>query len=249
MHFLEKLADIENKYEELTARLGDPKVLADAALYPKTAKAHSELREIVEKYRQWKEIHKGLSETKTLLEESTSDPAMGALAQEELESLEKRRADAELELKTLLLPKDPNDEKNVVLEIRAGTGGDEATLFAQEVFRMYSRYAETQGWKVDVLSTSLSGVGGLKEAFAVIEGHGVYSKLKYESGVHRAHPHIRRVRRGAPRGRRGGSGNRSQGHPHRYLLFFGPGRTVRKHHIFRCAHYPPADRYGCLLPG
>jgi peptide chain release factor 1 len=185
MHFLEKLADIENKYEELTARLGDPKVLADAALYPKTAKAHSELREIVEKYRQWKEIHKGLSETKTLLEESTSDPAMGALAQEELESLEKRRADAELELKTLLLPKDPNDEKNVVLEIRAGTGGDEATLFAQEVFRMYSRYAETQGWKVDVLSTSLSGVGGLKEAFAVIEGHGVYSKLKYESGVHR----------------------------------------------------------------
>jgi len=185
MHFLEKLAEIENKYEELTARLADPQVLADAVLYPKTAKAHSELREIVEKYRQWKEIEKGLAETKMLLEESTSDPAMKALAQEELESLEKRRADAELELRTLLLPKDPNDEKNVVLEIRAGTGGDEATLFAQEVFRMYSRYAETQGWKVDVLSTSLSGVGGLKEAIAVIEGHRVYSKLKYESGVHR----------------------------------------------------------------
>jgi peptide chain release factor 1 len=185
MHFLDKLADIENKYEELTTRLGDPKVLADAALYPRVAKAHSELREIVEKYRQWKEIDRGLAETKTLLEESTSDPAMKALAQEELESLEKRRADAELELRTLLLPKDPNDEKNVVLEIRAGTGGDEATLFAQEVFRMYSRYAEAQGWKVDVLSTSLSGVSGLKEAIAVIEGHNVYSKLKYESGVHR----------------------------------------------------------------
>jgi peptide chain release factor 1 len=185
MHFLEKLAEIENRYEELTARLGDPKVLADPALYPKTAKAHSELREIVEKYRQWKGIDKALAETKTLLEESTSDPAMKALAQEELESLERRRADAELELRTLLLPKDPNDEKNVVLEIRAGTGGDEATLFAQEIFRMYSRYAEAQGWKVDVLSTSLSGVGGLKEAIAVIEGHSVYSKLKYESGVHR----------------------------------------------------------------
>jgi len=185
MHFLEKLAEIENRYEELTARLGDPKVLADPALYPKTAKAHSDLREIVEKYRQWKGIDKALAETKTLLEESTSDPAMKALAQEELESLERRRADAELELRTLLLPKDPNDEKNVVLEIRAGTGGDEATLFAQEIFRMYSRYAEAQGWKVDVLSTSLSGVGGLKEAIAVIEGHSVYSKLKYESGVHR----------------------------------------------------------------
>jgi peptide chain release factor 1 len=185
MHFLEKLAEIENKYEELTARLGDPQVLADAALYPKTAKAHSELREIVEKYRLWKDIDRGLAETKTLLDESTSDPAMKALAQEELESLEKRRAGAELELRTLLLPKDPNDEKNVVLEIRAGTGGDEATLFAQEVFRMYRRYAETQDWKVDVLSTSLSGVGGLKEAIAVIEGDRVYSKLKYESGVHR----------------------------------------------------------------
>jgi len=185
MHFLEKLAEIENKYEELSARLGDPKVLADATLYPKTAKAHSELREIVEKYRQWRELDKGLAETKTLLEESSSDLAMKALAQEELESLEKRRADAELELRTLLLPKDPNDEKNVVLEIRAGTGGDEATLFAQEVFRMYSRYAETQGWKLDVLSTSLSGDGGLKEAIAVVEGHNVYSKLKYESGVHR----------------------------------------------------------------
>ena len=185
MHFLEKLAEIENKYEELTTQLGNPKVLADPALYPKTAKAHADLREIVEKYRQWKEIGKNLAETEVLLEESSSDPAMKTLAQEELEFLGKRRADAELELKKLLLPKDPNDEKNVVLEIRAGTGGDEATLFAQELFRVYSRYAETQGWKVEVLSSSLSAVGGLKEVIAVIEGHRVYSKLKYESGVHR----------------------------------------------------------------
>ncbi len=185
MHFLEKLAEIENKYEGLTTQLGDPKVLADPALYPKTAKAHADLREIVEKYRDWKEISKSLAETEVLLEESSSDPAMKTLAQEELESLCKRRADAELELKALLLPKDPNDEKNVVLEIRAGTGGDEATLFAQELFRVYSRYAETQGWKVEVLSSSLSAVGGLKEVIAVIEGHRVYSKLKYESGVHR----------------------------------------------------------------
>src|SRR6516225_11980412 len=185
MHFLEKLAEIENKYEELSARLGDPKVLADATLYPKTAKAHSELREIVEKYRQWRELDKGLAETKTLLEESSSDLAMKALAQEELESLEKRRADAELELRTLLLPKDPNDEKNVVLEIRAGTGGDEATLFAQEIFRMYSRFAETRRWKVEVTSVSESSVGGLKEVTAIISGNRVYSQMKYEGGVHR----------------------------------------------------------------
>ncbi len=185
MHFLEKIAEIEKKYEELNSQLGDPEVLADPALYQKTAKSHAELREIVEKYRQWKETSQSLHETRSLLEESASDPAMKALAQEELESLEKRREDTELELKTLLLPRDPNDEKNVVLEIRAGTGGDEASLFAQEIFRMYSRYAETQGWKVEVLSSSLSAVGGLKEAIAVVEGHRVYSKLKYESGVHR----------------------------------------------------------------
>ncbi|MGH9447947.1 MAG: peptide chain release factor 1, partial [Terriglobia bacterium] len=116
---------------------------------------------------------------------SGSDPAMKALAEEEVEELEKQAAAIEAELKVLLLPRDPNDEKNVVLEIRAGTGGDEATLFAQEIFRMYSRYAESQGWRVDVLSTSLSGAGGLKEVIAVVEGQNVYSKLKYEGGVHR----------------------------------------------------------------
>ncbi len=185
MHFLERLAEIEKKYEELTSQLSDPHVLTEPALYQKTAKAHAELREMAEKFRQWKDIQKSLNETNAILEESSSDSAMKALAHEELEHLKKRQEEIEGELKILLLPKDPNDEKNVVLEIRAGSGGDEATLFAQEVFRMYNRYAETQRWRVEVLSTSLSGIGGLKEVIALIEGQNVYSKLKYESGVHR----------------------------------------------------------------
>ncbi len=185
MHFVDKLAEIERKYEGLTTQLGDPGVLADQSLYQKTAKAHSELRDVVERYREWKGIRKGLEETRALLEDASTDLEMKALAHEELSDLDKRRADVEEELRILLLPKDPNDEKNVVLEIRAGTGGDEASLFAQEIFRMYNRYAESQGWRVEVLSTSLSGIGGIKEVIALIEVQKVYSKLKYESGVHR----------------------------------------------------------------
>ncbi len=185
MHFSEKLAEIEAKYDELTAQLGDPAVLADQALYQKTAKAHSELSGVVEKYREWKSIQKSLEETKALFEDASSDAEMKALAHEELADLEKRQTNVEEELRVLLLPQDPNDEKNVVVEIRAGTGGDEATLFAQEIFRMYDRYAESQRWRVEVLSTSLSSIGGLKEVIALIEGQKVYSKLKYESGVHR----------------------------------------------------------------
>src|SRR5713101_9407336 len=185
MQFLEKLAEIEKKYEELTAQLGDAEVLADPSRYQKAAKALAELSEIVEKYRQWKELRRAIADTKALVEESSSDPALKTLAQEELAQLENGQAAAEDELKVLILPKDPNDEKNVVLEIRAGTGGDEASLFAQEVFRMYSRYAESQSWRVEVLSTSVSGIGGLKEVIALVEGRRVYSKLKFESGVHR----------------------------------------------------------------
>ncbi|MGH9431378.1 MAG: peptide chain release factor 1 [Terriglobia bacterium] len=185
MQFLDQLSQVEKKYDELTAQLSDPKTLADAALYQKAAKAHAELREVAEKYHEWSTLHKNLAETKTLLAESASDPEMKAMAEEERAGLESRLEKIESELKVLLLPRDPNDEKNAVLEIRAGTGGDEATLFAQEIFRMYSRYAETQGWKVEVLSSSLSAVGGLKEVIAGIEGQRVYSRLKYESGVHR----------------------------------------------------------------
>jgi peptide chain release factor 1 len=185
MHFLDKLTEIEKRYEELTAQLGSPEVLADPARYQKAAKALAEIREVVEKYRQWRNIEKSVAGAKELLADSSTDAEMKALAHEELTELDKERLHVEEELKVLMLPKDPNDEKNVVLEIRAGTGGDEASLFAEEIFRMYTRYAESQGWKVEVLSSSHSGVGGLKEAIAVVEGQQVYSKLKYESGVHR----------------------------------------------------------------
>jgi peptide chain release factor 1 len=180
----ERLDQIEARYEELTHALASPEVIGDSSKYQKTAKAHSEISPIVEKYREYKDLTKGIAESKAVLVDET-DPEMRAYAQEELTQLEARVAGVQEELKVLLLPKDPNDEKDVVLEIRAGTGGDEATLFAAEMFRMYSRYAETQGWKVEVLSTSESSVGGLKEVIAIIEGQRVYSRLKYESGVHR----------------------------------------------------------------
>src|SRR5580658_4836317 len=180
----ERLDQIEIRYEELTRALLSPDITNDSAKYQKTAKAHSEVAGIVERYRAYKDLKRGIAESKAVLAEET-DPEMRAYAEEELAQLDARIVAVEEELKVLLLPKDPNDEKNVVLEIRAGTGGDEATLFVAEVFRMYNRYAETQKWKVEVLSTSESGVGGLKEVIALIEGDRVYSRLKYESGVHR----------------------------------------------------------------
>ena len=184
LQMFERLNQIEKKYDELTQALSSPEVIGDSAKYQKTAKAHSEVAEIVEKYREYKDLQRGIAESKTMVAEE-SDAELRAYAQEELTRLEERLAATDAELKVLLIPKDPNDDKNVVLEIRAGTGGDEATLFAAEMFRMYSRYAETQRWKVEVLSTSESGVGGLKEVIAIIEGKGAFSKLKYESGVHR----------------------------------------------------------------
>jgi peptide chain release factor 1 len=180
----DRLDQIEARYNELTQALSSPDITSDSARYQKTAKAHSEISDIVEKYREYKDLKKGIGESRAVLADE-KDPEMCAYAQEELDKLEPRVAGLEEELKVLLLPKDPNDEKNVIIEIRAGTGGDEATLFAAEMFRMYNRYAETQRWKVEVLSTSESGVGGLKEIIALIEGQRVYSRLKYESGVHR----------------------------------------------------------------
>ena len=180
----EKLDQIESRYDEMTRELSSSEVLADSSRYQKLAKTHAELGEIVAKYREWKDIEKGLEDAKQLLLES-SDAEMKQLAHEEQRSLEARREIVERELKLLLVPKDPNDEKNVIVEIRAGTGGDEASLFAAELFRMYSRYAESQGWRVEVLESSPSPVGGVKEIVASIQGNKVYSKLKYESGVHR----------------------------------------------------------------
>jgi len=180
----ERLDQIEIRYEELTQALASPDIAGDSSKYQKTAKAHSELLPIVEKYREFKDLKRGIEESRAMVADE-SDDEMKAYAQDELNKLEERVAQVEAELKVLLLPKDPNDEKNVVLEIRAGTGGDEATLFAAEIFRMYMRYAETRRWKVEVLSNSESSVGGLKEVIAIIEGQRVYSQMKYESGVHR----------------------------------------------------------------
>jgi peptide chain release factor 1 len=180
----EKLKNIESKYEELTQQLSSPEVHADSGRFQKLAKTHAEMAEMVAKYREWKEIEKGLQGAKQLLVE-TDDAEMKQMAHDEEHQLETRRETVERDLKYLLLPKDPNDDKNVIVEIRAGTGGDEASLFAAELFRMYSRYAESQNWKVEILESSASSIGGMKEVVAAIQGKKVYSKLKYESGVHR----------------------------------------------------------------
>jgi peptide chain release factor 1 len=180
----EKLDHIEGRYDEMTAQLSSPEAHADSDRFQKLAKAHAELAEIVNKYREWRDIDKGLQGAKQLLVEA-EDAEMRQMAHEEEKSLEAQRDKVERELKFLLIPKDPNDEKNVIVEIRAGTGGDEASLFAGELFRMYSRYAETQGWRVEILESSASSIGGMKEVVAAIQGNKVYSKLKYESGVHR----------------------------------------------------------------
>ena len=193
----ERLDQIEARYEELTHALASPEIISDSSKYQKAAKAHSEIAPVVEKYREYKDLKKGIAESKAVLADE-KDSEMRAYAQEELERLEARVAAVEEDLKLLLLPRDPNDEKDIILEIRAGTGGDESTLFAAELFRMYTRYAESQGWKVEVLSTSDSGAGGLKEIIAMIQGDRVYSRLKYESGVHR----VQRVPETEQQGRR-----------------------------------------------
>jgi peptide chain release factor 1 len=183
MQFRQKLEQLENRFEELNAQMADPAVIGDSEQYRKVTKAHSELSEVVGKFREWKKVEDGLAQARAMLDDH--DPDLKAMAAEETAQLEPELARIEEELKVLLLPKDPLDDKNVVLEIRAGTGGDEATLFAAEIFRMYSRYAETERWKIEVTSTSESAVGGLKEVIALVSGDKVYSKLKYESGVHR----------------------------------------------------------------
>src|SRR6266478_5308651 len=180
----EKLDQLDARYEEMTQQLSSAEVVNDSSRLQKLAKQHSELEEIVSKHREYKQIEKDLAGAHEMVVES-EDADMRHMAQEEEKQLIERRDTIERELKLLLLPKDPNDDKSVIVEIRAGTGGDEAALFAGELFRMYSRYAETQGWKVEVLESSPSSLGGLKEIVAAIQGHRVYSRLKYESGVHR----------------------------------------------------------------
>jgi peptide chain release factor 1 len=183
MNILDKLRTIEHRYDQLMARIADPAVQSDPAEYRNATKALSDLQELVEKSREYRGVLDQLAQTHELI--GSSDPEMRALASEEMSQLQ-QRSDVLLQaINVLLVPKDPNDEKNVVLEIRAGTGGDEAGLFAADLFRMYSRFAERQGWKMELLSQSESTLGGVKEVIATIEGRQVYSRLKYESGVHR----------------------------------------------------------------
>ncbi|HOP73645.1 MAG TPA: peptide chain release factor 1 [Bacillota bacterium] len=180
---LDKLASVEEKYHELSAQLSDPAIIADQATYQRLAKAHASLYELVETYQQYQRVLDDLATAKEMLREESGDAA--TMLREEIEMLEDEEKRLAERLKILLLPKDPNDEKNVVVEIRAGTGGEEAALFAGDLFRMYTRYAESKGWKVELLSASESDLGGFKEIIFTIEGNGVYSRLKFESGVHR----------------------------------------------------------------
>src|SRR5438876_4327053 len=179
----DKLIAVERHYDELVQLVGSADVQSDQTEYRKHAKALAEIEPVVDRFRDYKAVVRDIAHTEGLA--ASGDADMRELAKEELKSLVARRDVLLNELKVLLVPKDPNDEKNVVLEIRAGTGGDEAALFAGELFRMYSKFAERNGWRIEVMSTSDTGIGGVKEVIATIEGRGVYSKLKYESGVHR----------------------------------------------------------------
>ncbi len=178
-----KLENLERRFEDLEQQLSSPDILSDQERFRKLAKAHADLKIVVDAFRRYKDLKAQLDGSKAML--GDSDPEIRAMAQEEIKEIEARLPDLERELKILLLPKDPMDDKNIILEIRAGTGGDEAALFAADLFRMYSRYAEGKGWKVEVLSASETGTGGYKEIVALITGNKAYSHLKYEAGTHR----------------------------------------------------------------
>jgi peptide chain release factor 1 len=182
---LDKLSQLEKTHEELTQRLADPAVLTDRKVYAETNKALAEISPIVQLYREYSRVQKQRAETEEMLAGLPKDDEMYDMAREERDQLTTQLAALEEKLRVELVPKDPNDLRNVVLEIRAGTGGDEATLFAAELFRMYSRYAEQQGWRIEVIDLSESDAGGMKEVSAIVEGRGAYSRLKYEGGVHR----------------------------------------------------------------
>lgn len=181
---LEKLASLEAKYEELNNLLSDPNIIADQSKYQKYAKAYSDLTEIVSVYRELKAAVEGIEDSRTMLKEEPDDEFKDML-QSEIEELSSKKQKLEQRVKVLLLPTDPNDEKSVIMEIRAGTGGEEAALFAANLFRMYSRYAEQQGWRIDIMDSNFTELGGIKELIFVVDGQGAFSKLKFESGVHR----------------------------------------------------------------
>ncbi len=181
---LDKLAGLESKYEELEKQISDPGVIADNSRWQQLVKAHAELGEPVGAYREYKRALAGIREAREMLEDKL-DADFREMVEAELEGLEEKKRELEKKLRLLLLPRDPNDEKNVLVEIRAGTGGEEAALFASDLFRMYARYAERQGWKAEIMNTSFTDLGGFKEVIFMIEGKGAFSRLKFESGVHR----------------------------------------------------------------
>lgn len=179
----EKLRGVEERFIKLESLLSDPKVLQDRAAYQKYAREHADISEIVDRFRQFKQVDSEMDDSLELLKDA--DPEIKSLAKEEVERLNEKKQQLEAELKALLIPKDPMDAKNVLLEIRAGTGGDEAGLFANDLFKMYSRYAEERNWSIEIMNHHATGVGGLKEVVALVKGKGAYSRLKYESGTHR----------------------------------------------------------------
>ena len=181
---LDRLQILEDKYEELNQKMVDPEVLGNPAELNKLAKAQSDLEDVVVAFRQYKKVLSELEDSKAMLQEKL-DPEMDEMVKMEIKELAEQKETLEHDLTILLLPKDPNDSKNVIMEIRAGTGGDEAALFAADLYRMYTRYAENQGWKTEVMNTNYTDVGGYKEITFMINGKGAYSKLKFEGGVHR----------------------------------------------------------------
>lgn len=181
---LDRLQALEDKYEQLEAQVSDPEIIADRSKWQQLVKAHSDLGDVVEAFREYKKVLSGIEESKLMLGEKL-EPDFKEMVELEIEELEGQKTELESKLKVLLLPKDPNDDKNVVVEIRGGTGGDEAALFAGDLFRMYSRYAERKGWRTEVMEANETDLGGFKEITFVVEGKGAYSNLKFESGAHR----------------------------------------------------------------
>jgi peptide chain release factor 1 len=194
---IQELKAVEEKFRQLTRSLSDPASVGNPQKIRELAKERAELEPVVRKFEEWKKVRKGIEGARHLLADLQADPELRKMAEGEIESLGQREKSLESELRAALLPKDPYDEKNVILEVRAGAGGDEASLFAQDLLRMYSRFAEHKGWKFEVMDTSLSPIGGIKEAVVSIRGKGVWSHLKYESGVHR----VQRVPRTEASGR------------------------------------------------
>jgi peptide chain release factor 1 len=182
---LQKMESVLDRFDSLTRSMSDPKVIAEPAHFQRLAKERADIEDVAEQYRQYKTVLKEIEATQEMLRDPKAEPGMRELAEHENQELLTRKNRLEQQVKLLLLPKDPNDDKNTILEIRAGTGGDEAALFGAELFRMYSRYAENRRWRVEIMSSSPTGIGGLKEIIAVIEGKGAYRCLKFESGVHR----------------------------------------------------------------